>query len=341
MADPTPFEQNILEQPAALLHLAEADEPDLSALRHRDFDRIVLTGMGSSLLASIPTWRALVRRGDAAWVADTATLLSCPQLVTDRTALLVTSQSGASGEIVELARRILRREMTPRLIACVTNVPGSPLGQVAELLVPLRSGAEATVSTKSFLNSLAVHHQITAALTGAGPTRDATREAGMLLDRIMLSPTPAAFAYPAGGWSNRRVVYIGWGDEVAIAKYAALITKEAAKIPAEGFVAGQFRHGPLELAGEDLTAVLFDLRGAGGTSAHRLAADLVGTGAHVLIAGTSDVSGAMATGALTDTPLNALTVGAFLAQQLCVAFARTNHVEPGTFVYGQKVTTVL
>lgn len=341
MADPTPFERNISEQPAALLHLAGADQPDLSRLRQRDFDRIVLTGMGSSLLASIPTWRTLVRRGDAAWTVDTATLLSCPQLVTDRTALLVTSQSGASGEIVELARRITRREMTPQITVGVTNLPDSPLGQAADDLVPLHSGAEATVSTKSFLNSLAAHHQITAAMTGASQIGDEIRGAGARLGEMMRSTTPADFASPVADWSNGRVVFIGWGDEVAIAKYAALITKEAAKIPAEGFVAGQFRHGPLELAGEDLTAVLFDLQGAGGTSAHRLAADLAGTGAHVLVAGDCDVPGVAATGSLAATPLTSLTDGAVLAQYVCVALARANHVEPGTFVYGQKVTTVL
>lgn len=341
MADPTPFERNILEQPAALLQLAEADEPDLSRLRERDFDRIILTGMGSSLLASMPTWRTLVQRGEAAWMVDTATLLSCPQLVTDRTALIVTSQSGASGEIVELVRRTAHGDLAPKVTVGVTNLPGSPLAQAANVLVPLHSGAEATVSTKSFLNSLAAHHQITAALTGSRQTSDWIRGAGARLDKVTLSPTPTDFASPVGGWSNRRVAYIGWGDEVAIAKYAALITKEAAKIPAEGFVAGQFRHGPLEMAGEDLTAVLFDLQGGGGTSARRLTADLADTGAHVLVAGASDVPRVAATGPLADSPLSALIVGALLAQQVCIALARANHVEPGTFIYGQKVTTVL
>src|SRR6202012_3720481 len=74
--------------------------------------------------------------------------------------------------------------------------------------------------------------------------------------------------------ANPRLAYIGFGDHAATARYAGLITKEGAKIAAEGFIGGQFRHGPLELAGPGLTAVLFGSDDpAANTSLHRLGTD--------------------------------------------------------------------
>jgi hypothetical protein len=52
---------------------------------------------------------------------------------------------------------------------------------------------------------------------------------------------------------------IGKRDNTATALAGGLILKEAAKVPAEGYIGGEFRHGPLEIAGPGLTAVLLGL----------------------------------------------------------------------------------
>jgi glutamine---fructose-6-phosphate transaminase (isomerizing) len=101
----TPFERDIREQPDALRRLAEAEPPDLAGVTGVPWDRIVLTGMGSSHFAGLPTWRRLTALGHAAWTIDTGRLLDSPELVTPGTLLVVTSQSGASGEVVELLAR--------------------------------------------------------------------------------------------------------------------------------------------------------------------------------------------------------------------------------------------
>jgi len=43
----------------------------------------------------------------------------------------------------------------------------------------------------------------------------------------------------------------------------ALLLKEVTKLPAESFIGGEFRHGPLELAGPGLVAVVFTGSGGG------------------------------------------------------------------------------
>ena len=152
-------------------------------------------------------------------------------------------------------------------------------------MILLHSGPEATVSTKSYINSLAAHQQLLYALIGT-PARLTPR----LTPRKSSRPKPgiggAGLAQAVTAASNPRIAFIGTRDHGATALYAGLITKEAAKIAAEGFIGGEFRHGPLELAGPGLSAILFGAW-ADDTSGPvtGLAGDLVATGADVTLIG--------------------------------------------------------
>lgn len=339
----TPFEYNIGEQAEALRRFANAAMPDLTAVGRRGWDRVVLTGMGSSHFAGRPTWRSLTSFGLSAWTVDTATLLDNLQLITPDTALVITSQSGASGEAVALIERLQESRTTPRLTVGITADTSSPLAVAADVTIPLHSGAEATVSTKSYLNTLAAHELLTATLTErpVEPIRATIKETADHVDILEHDEAFAASVQTVLRLPNRWVAYAAWGDEVATALFAGLITKEAAKIPAQGFVGGEFRHGPFELAGEGLTAILFGLEGDGTGRVTRLAHDLARTGAHVLVAADRAPDGTVAVPGYGRTRLDALATGALAAEHLAVEFAHHNKVVPGQFVYGQKVTTAL
>jgi glutamine---fructose-6-phosphate transaminase (isomerizing) len=333
----TPFERDIAAQPEALRAFAHTDGiPALEALRAGRYDRIVLTGMGSSHDAALPTWRRLAGAGQAAWWVDTGQLLDTPELITDRTLLIVTSQSGASGEVVSL----LAARPRPATLVAVTNDPASPLATGADLVIELHSGTEATVSTKSYLNSLAAHDLLAATLTGTAPgdvlaVAKAVEESG---DAGGL--TPLAGQLIAAG--NPRLAYVGFGDHAATALYAGLITKEGAKVAAEGFIGGQFRHGPLELAGPGLLAVLFGSDDpAANSSLQRLAADLVQAGSAVVAVAALDQPGVALELRPPSGGLAQLAHGAVAAQHLTVALARARGITPGAFAYGSKITTAL
>jgi glucosamine--fructose-6-phosphate aminotransferase (isomerizing) len=341
----TPFEINILEQPDALRRLANATPAPLDALTGTHWDRIVLTGMGSSHFAGLPTWRRLVALGRDAWTLDTGQLLDNDRLITDSTLLVVTSQSGASGEVTELLDRRRARRIGPALLAGVTNDEASPLASEADVFLPLHSGAEATVSTKSYLNTLAVHRLIRAAFAGedvaairAVELADAAAAVQDVIDRVDLDK----YALGAAQHPVRRLAYIGARDSAGTAEFAALITKESAKVAAEGYVGGQFRHGPFELAGDGLTVMMFaPERDQPDASLRRLAADLIDTGSQVIVVGDRDCPATVTVPIGGTSDLAFAAASSVVAELFAVDVARANGVTPGAFVHGRKITTTV
>jgi glucosamine--fructose-6-phosphate aminotransferase (isomerizing) len=224
-------------------------------------------------------------------------------------------------------------------VVAVTNDPDSPLARRADAVVGLYCGDEATVSTKSYLNSLAAHDRITAVINDA-PSADPGEMVKAVEERggtDLLRAVATDFAATRGA----RLVYIGFGDRAASALYAGLITKEGAKVPAEGFVGGQFRHGPLELAGPGLTAVLFGGDEQAHGSARELGADLLASGSTVLAVGDLDLAGAVQVRSPAGSTSARLAQDALLAQHLTVEIAVARGITPGVFTYGSKVTTAL
>jgi len=335
----TPFERDIADQAEALRAFAQSALPRaVTRLLGRRYDRIVLTGMGSSHFAALPGWRRLADAGHPAWWVDSGQLLDAPGLITPGTLLVATSQSGASAEVVAMAERQGPIPRAAALIA-VTNDLASPLARHAHGVIGLRSGDEATVSTKSYLNSLAAHERITSVITST-PADDA----GETVKAIEEFSGPAVLrdiAADLAATRDARLVYIGFGDHAASALYAGLITKEAAKVPAEGYVGGQFRHGPLELAGPGLTAVLFGADGRAHGSARQLGTDLLASGSTVLAVGDPGLAGAAHVGASGGSMSARLAYDALIAQHLTVAIAAARGITPGVFTYGSKVTTAL
>lgn len=341
----TPFEQDILEQPAALSRLVEAGPtPELAALTARRWERIVFTGMGSSHFASIPTWRAAIRAGHDAWRIDAGELLDSPGLLTPDTLVVATSQSGASGEVVELLDRLESGRLRAGSLVGVAAYPTSPLALQADLYLPLLSGDEATVSTKSYLNTLGQHRRIAAVLTGENPAiaEAEIAETAEQVEAQLAQRIDERLAERVLAADRPRLAAVAKRDDAATALLAGLITKESSKVAIEGYVGGQFRHGPFELAGPGMTAFLYGAYEADADeSVSRLATDLVDSGALVLLVGDLRIDGATTIHVPDGTSLGRLAAGAVVAELAAVDLARANGVVPGAFAFGSKITTTL
>lgn len=341
----TPFEVDMQAQPDALRELSgRLDLGSLSTFAARNWDRIVITGMGSSYCAGHPTWRSLANNTTPVWEIDTSQLLDTPEVLQGRSLVIATSQSGESGEIVRLLEMRRSGKLQFAGLIGITEARLSTLASEADLFIPLGSGSEATVSTKSYLNSLAIHRLLSAAFTGipVGKVEKELLETILGVETLLRTLNLEGFATKALLPQKPRVVMVGRLDDAATSIYAGLITKEAAKIPAEGFVGGQFRHGPFELAGPNLSAIFFESSHGEGTNVYeKLITDLIETGSQVLIVGGNAVTGASHIPLGSISTLSRLCSGAVISQVLALNLGRVNGVTPGKFIYGSKVTTLI
>jgi glucosamine--fructose-6-phosphate aminotransferase (isomerizing) len=336
------YERDMLDQPAALE--AYASQPLPSAIASLDlsrFSRIILTGMGSSDYATIPFELTLARLGLPVWRVQTGRLLEMPQLIVPRTLLWMTSQSGRSGETVALIDQLPDRE-TLTLIG-TTNDPTSPLAKAADHLLLLQSGSEATVSSKSYLNTLAGFYRVGAAVTGhddAGIVGDIRRVAASLDQRLAVTAATAEeLAARTLAGPRPRLALVGAGSDAATAMTGALILKEASKVAAEGYVGGEFRHGPMETVGSGATVLLFGSGTADDVTLTKLAADLIGTGTLVVSVAPQAYPGTQHIPVPNANKLERLAHAMVFIQQLSLGLARGSGLVPGKFLYGRKITS--
>jgi len=341
----SPYETNLDEQvPALERAVAVALDPRLQALDFSAYERIVLTGMGSSDSAATAFEFSLIRSGLPVWRLSCSRLLDTPELLAGRTLLWITSQSGRSGEAVALAAQVRGRQDVT--VVALTNDPDSPLAQAAQHVVLLHSGVEATVSCKSYLNSLAWFHRLGARFRGSSDAsaiadiRATAAElphmaAPALMERMdTLAQTILAGPHP-------RLALVGTGIDSATALAGALILKEASKVHAEGYVGGAFRHGPIELAGPGLTAVLFGEGSSSDVTMTQLSSDLLRAGSTVVTITPKHYPGTQHLAIPSRSEFDRLALGMAAIQRLSVALARRGGYVPGQFLFGAKVTSQL
>jgi glucosamine--fructose-6-phosphate aminotransferase (isomerizing) len=258
-----PYVQDILSQGESLKNaLTQFDSSALKTLaesiQRGEFERIVLTGMGGSFFASYPIWLRLANAGLPAILVDCAELIHHSRaLLTPRTLLWVASQSGHSAEIISALE--LCKQAGATLLATVNDL-SSPLARAAQKnVVPIHAEAEKTVSTRTYINTLAVGQLAALYLTNGDVNQ------GMDDLKVTVSGLVDYFS----AWEDhlrvikervsppRNLILLGRGHSLAAAYTGALVLGEASKFAAIGMQAGEFRHGPLELASPELTVLIF------------------------------------------------------------------------------------
>ncbi len=339
-ADMNTFIQDILLQPECLRRLTMSEiGADVGPLgkRIRGFNRIILTGMGSSHAALRPLWLALVEAGLPAWRLDAAECLGhFLPLVDASTLVIVASQSGLSAEIVMLAEEVQSRRAT--LLAITNNVESS-LARRADVVVDIHVGPEEAVSTKTYLNTLGAAALLERILLERPYHQTLERTADTLDEYLQEWRSRTETLKHRVGHPDRLYI-LARGPSLAAAEYGALIAKEAARWPVEAQSASQFRHGPLEMADDGLTAIVL-----AGTDGHArklnrlLYDDLARYRAQAF---WLDSDAADSPFALLDSKdeVRWITEAAPL-QLLSIALAEQSGIPPGEFRYLRKVTTVL
>jgi glucosamine--fructose-6-phosphate aminotransferase (isomerizing) len=350
---PDPFLAEIADVPAALRRAAaclEAHRRRLDGLARAARGRaLVFTGMGSSYDACYPAVTRLAAAGHTALMLDAAELLHFRRAILGPSTLLVAvSQSGESAEVVRLVEALREARHRPYVVA-VTNGATNTLAGLADLVLDTCAGEETGPSTMTFAGALVVLAAAAAVIGGDDPQDVARRvaaEAGrtaLVVQRLLEDQLlPDRLAAWLG--DRRTVVILGRGPARAAAEMGALTLKEAAGIAVESLQTAQFRHGPLELAGPDLAAIVIATEPETLDLDLSLADELVGTGAGVLLvvegAPSEDVPGAMLVdvGGVGGPLASAASIVPvqLLAWRLAVVLGR----RPGAYTRASKVTTV-
>lgn len=333
--------RDLLAQPGALADTVAGLRSQPSLPPQVDaYERIVLTGMGSSLHAQHPLQLRLLRGGRTAFLVETAELIHAQSsLLDERTLIVAVSQSGRSAETVQLLDLVANLAKRPFVIG-VTNTPDSPLARRADVVVALHAGPEFSVSCKTYLATLAALEWLGAALGG--------EELDGVL-RELDHAAPAVESY-LGGWrihvaqladqlsQLRHFFLLGRGVSLATAHTGGLILKESTHFHAEGMSCPAFRHGPLEMISLGLFAVVFS--GARETAALNaaLVRDIRAAGGRAASVGEDSDLNACRLPAASERLRPVLEM--LPVQMISLALAALAGREPGRFERATKVTTV-
>ncbi len=164
-----------------------------------------------------------------------------------------------SGETADTLAALRHARAEGQVIAVVVNVPTSSMAREADLLLPTHAGPEIGVaSTKAFTCQLAVLAALAANLARAKGrlTRDEERaivahlqEAPEALSAALVHDEEIEAIAPLIA-PARDVLYLGRGPDYPMALEGALKLKEISYIHAEGYAAGEMKHGPIALIDE-------------------------------------------------------------------------------------------
>ncbi len=175
---------------------------------------------------------------------------------------LFISQSGETADTLA-ALHHARRE--GQKIAVVVNVPTSTMAREADLLLPTHAGPEIGVaSTKAFTCQLAVLAALVANLARAKGRLSPVDEKA-IVRHLAEAPAAlnAALAYDEAiadmahtVADARDVLYLGRGTDYPLALEGALKLKEISYIHAEGYAAGEMKHGPIALIDDHVPVIV-------------------------------------------------------------------------------------
>ena len=180
----------------------------------------------------------------------------------DKGLALFISQSGETADTLAA----LRYSRSPgQRILSIVNVPESTIAREYDAVVQTHAGPEIGVaSTKAFTTQLTVLACLTIAIAKARGVLDRAAE-GRLMEALIEVPARAAEvlnhderlqALARDVMEARDVLYLGRGTSYPIALEGALKLKEISYIHAEGYAAGEMKHGPIALIDETVPVIV-------------------------------------------------------------------------------------
>ncbi|MBU0486005.1 MAG: glutamine--fructose-6-phosphate transaminase (isomerizing) [Proteobacteria bacterium] len=263
--------KEIFEQPQAILNTIRGrldpetgqvnlPELELSRAGLLEIKRISLVACGTSWHAALVAKYWLEKWAGIPVEVDIASEFRYRRLLLDQSVLVIPiSQSGETADT--LAGLKLAKELGAKVIA-ICNVVGSTITREAHGTIYTHAGLEIGVaSTKAFTCQLAALFLLTLYLAQARKTIDSGKSCE-LVQALIEIPTllekelprlHEEIAFMANEFVGcRDFLYLGRGMNFPIALEGALKLKEISYIHAEGYAAGELKHGPIALIDREM-----------------------------------------------------------------------------------------
>lgn len=272
--------KEIMEQPEAVTNLlrgrisiepADILLPELAGLADRigAIERVIVVGMGTSLHAGMVGSRMFERLARVPATAENASEFRYRDPVMDSSTLVIAVSQ--SGETVDtLAAMEEARERGASLMA-VTNSDHSQASALADWSVDIRAGVEIGVaSTKCLTNSILALYLVACyagrvrGLVSGGEVIGIVDDLARLPNLVSrsLESDEVVQELARRHYRTDNYLFLGRGISYPVAMEGALKLKEVSYCHAEGYQAGEMKHGPIALIDEDMPVVALALRDA-------------------------------------------------------------------------------
>jgi glucosamine--fructose-6-phosphate aminotransferase (isomerizing) len=264
------MEKELHEHPAVIgdtLHRMVNPATRAVALPPLPFDlatvpRITISACGSAFYAGLVArwWFEAIARVETDIDVASEFRYRTPPMPKGGLGILV-SQSGETADTMAALKYM--REQGQHVLSIV-NVPESSMARGSDAVLETVAGPEVSVaSTKAFTAQLSVLACLAIAAGRARGTIDASQEAAMT-HALLEVPSRAAEVLERHDeiktlaqriTQARDVLYLGRGNCFPIAMEGALKLKEISYIHAEGYAAGEMKHGPIALIDKDVPVI--------------------------------------------------------------------------------------
>ncbi|MBV8445917.1 MAG: isomerizing glutamine--fructose-6-phosphate transaminase, partial [Candidatus Dormibacteraeota bacterium] len=225
-------------------------------------NEVVIVACGSASYAAEVSRYAVEHLAGVRCIVEPASEFRYSDVLVDKSTLVIAfSQSGETADTLAAVRHA-RRQGAP--VLAVTNVVGSALSLEADGVLYMQAGPEISVAaTKTYVNQVVCGMLIALYLGEVRGTLDVDTHRAVLaelatvpalLERALdVEPLVANIAQRYAQASD--AMYIARGVNFATALEGALKLKEISYIHAEGYAAGELKHGPIALLGPAVPVV--------------------------------------------------------------------------------------
>ncbi len=186
-------------------------------------------------------------------------------VVVDDTLVICISQSGETADTLSALRDTQQQQPKGLISLALCNVPTSSLVRETDIFLPTHAGPEIGVaSTKAFTTQLVALLLLVLKVGAVQARMDKARLASLLSDLYKLPGQLHASLHLDGAIEKmsasfedkKSCLFLGRGLQFPIALEGALKLKEISYIHAEGYAAGELKHGPLALVDKDMPIVV-------------------------------------------------------------------------------------